>query len=54
MHGNEVILDVADQAVSRQFDVDVLGTQPALDVPGMTELDLVLAAAPPPPSPRGR
>lgn len=36
----EFILYVADQARSRDFYKDVLGLQPSLDVPGMTEFPL--------------
>ena len=36
----EFILYVADQAVSREFYRSVLGTEPRLDVPGMTEFQL--------------
>ena len=40
MNANEIILYVADQARSRQFWGELLGTSPSLDVPGMTEFDL--------------
>ncbi|MCE1174109.1 MAG: VOC family protein [Propionibacteriales bacterium] len=36
----EVILYVADQARARTFYAAVLGHEPTLDVPGMTEFDL--------------
>jgi len=36
----EIILYVADQQRSRDFYAYVLGTQPNLDVPGMTEFNL--------------
>lgn len=41
MHANELILYVADQARAKAFYADVLGLVPTLDVPGMTEFDLV-------------
>lgn len=37
---NEVILYVADQARARTFYAAALGSEPSLDVPGMTEFDL--------------
>lgn len=36
----EVILYVADQARSRDFYAAVLGLEPSLDVPGMTEFEI--------------
>jgi len=36
----EFILYVADQAASRTFYAALLGREPSLDVPGMTEFDL--------------
>jgi catechol 2,3-dioxygenase-like lactoylglutathione lyase family enzyme len=36
----EVILYVSDQARSRDFYREVLGMEPSLDVPGMTEFDI--------------
>jgi catechol 2,3-dioxygenase-like lactoylglutathione lyase family enzyme len=35
-----IILYVADQGLSRDFFVHILGRQPSLDVPGMTEFEL--------------
>lgn len=40
MHTTELILYVADQDRARRFYAAVLATEPTLDVPGMTELDL--------------
>lgn len=40
MHCVEFILYVADQARSRDFYQAVLGLEPRLDVPGMTEFEL--------------
>ncbi len=39
------VLYVADQARSREFYAAVLGTEPTLDVPGMTEFALADGAA---------
>ncbi len=39
-HVVHVILYVRDQSASRDFYATVLGRQPTLDVPGMTELEL--------------
>jgi catechol 2,3-dioxygenase-like lactoylglutathione lyase family enzyme len=36
----EVILYVSDQTRSRDFYGEVLGVEPSLDVPGMTEFDI--------------
>ena len=40
MHAAQFILYVADQARARDFYRRVLGAEPVLDVPGMTEFDL--------------
>jgi uncharacterized protein len=40
VHAAEFILYVADQGTARDFYRYVLGAEPVLDVPGMTEFDL--------------
>lgn len=40
MHATELILYVADQRRAAGFYAAVLGSEPSLDVPGMTEFDL--------------
>lgn len=40
MNATEVILYVADQRRAARFYATVLGLDPSLDVPGMTEFDL--------------
>ncbi|MGB7980018.1 MAG: VOC family protein [Candidatus Nanopelagicales bacterium] len=40
MNANEVILYVADQRRAAKFYAALLGLEPSLDVPGMTEFDL--------------
>jgi catechol 2,3-dioxygenase-like lactoylglutathione lyase family enzyme len=44
MHHAILILYVADQARSKRFYAAVLGIEPVLDVPGMTELPLTEGA----------